>query len=87
MEEYEKVLNELRELYERKNHDYGNSFSILFQKFGMKSVVIRLYDKLLRLETLCEKEAQVKDESIIDTLMDLANYSIIAVAEMRKCTK
>lgn len=61
---YESILEELKELYKRKNSDYGNSFSIIFEKFGLKSTVIRLWDKILRLETLCEKEAQVKDESI-----------------------
>lgn len=80
---YENILKELKELYQRKNSDYGNSFSILFRKFGLKSTVIRLWDKLLRLETLCEKEAQVKDESVEDTLLDMANYCIMTVTEMR----
>lgn len=81
---YDEVLKELRELYQKKNSDYGNSFSIIFEKFGLKSTVIRLWDKIMRLETLCEKEAEVKDESIEDTLMDLANYCILTLAEMKR---
>lgn len=81
---YGEIVKELHNIYERKNHDYGNSFSILYQKFGLKSVIIRLYDKLLRLETLCEKESEVKDESIEDTLKDMANYAIMALIELKK---
>lgn len=82
--EYEQVLEELKDIYKRKNHDYGDSFAILFKKFGLQSVIIRLWDKLLRLETLTKEDAQVKDESIQDTLKDLANYCIMALAEMKK---
>lgn len=81
---YEQVLDELKDIYKRKNHDYGDSFSILYKKFGLQSVIIRLWDKLLRLETLAKEEAQVKDESIRDTLMDLVNYGIMTLAEMKK---
>ena len=82
--EYEQVLEELKDIYKRKNHDYGDSFAILYKKFGLQSVIIRLWDKLLRLETLTKEDAQVKDESIQDTLKDLANYCIMALAEMKK---
>ena len=34
-------------------------------------------DKLQRISNLLEKEAEVKDESILDTLQDLSNYSLI----------
>lgn len=83
---YEEIVKELYDIYKRKNHDYGNSFSILYQKFGLQSVVIRLWDKLLRLETLLNSKAQV-DESIEDTLKDLANYAIMALIELKKSNK
>lgn len=78
---YTEIINELHNTYKKKNHDYGNSFSVLYSKFGLKSVVIRLWDKLLRIETLLTSEAQV-DESIRDTLMDMANYCIMTVMEL-----
>ena len=69
-------------MYEAKNNDYGNSFSDMFNEFGLTSSIIRLSDKLNRLKSLNTKEAMVKDESIIDTLMDLANYSIMTIVEL-----
>jgi hypothetical protein len=84
IELYEQIVNELKQIYKDKNHDYGNSFSILFEKFGLTSVVIRLWDKILRLETLTKTEAKVKDESITDTLKDIINYSIMTLIELEK---
>ena len=81
---YETVVNELKDVYKKKNHDYGDSFAILYKKFGLQSVVIRLWDKLLRLETLTKEDAEVKNESIQDTLKDMANYCIMTLAEMKK---
>lgn len=84
LEEYKQIIKELQDTYERKNHDYGDSFAILYEKYGLKSTVIRLWDKVLRLETLSEKGGKVEDESIEDTLLDLANYAIMTVAERRR---
>jgi hypothetical protein len=80
---YTEIINELHDTYKKKNHDYGDSFAILYKRFGLKSVVIRLWDKLLRLETLTKSEAQV-NESIRDTVMDMANYCIMTVMELDK---
>lgn len=84
LNEYKQVVKELEDVYIKKNHDYGDSFAIILKRFGLKSTVIRLWDKLMRLETLCKKEAKVQDEGIEDTLKDLANYAIMTVAEMRR---
>lgn len=80
--EHAAICKELTELYARKNHDYGDSFHITFEKWGLTMAAIRLEDKLQRFETLIRAESQVKDESIRDTLMDLANYSILTVMEL-----
>lgn len=76
------ATEELNALYERKNHDYGDSFHLTWEKFGAVMAAIRLEDKLQRFETLIRSESKVRDESIRDTLMDLANYSIMAVMEL-----
>ena len=76
------VTEELNALYERKNHDYGDSFHLTWEKFGAVMAAIRLEDKLQRFETLIRSESKVQDESIRDTLMDLANYSIMSVMEL-----
>lgn len=84
LEEFRQVVSELGEIYQNKNHDYGDSFAAILHDFGLISTVIRLWDKVLRLQTLSQRDAKVKDESIEDTLMDIANYAIMTVAEMRK---
>jgi|GEM_PF-2583505 len=84
IELHKKFLNEIHELYKRKNADYGNSFSEQFNEYGLLSAVIRLDDKMRRLKQLMKHEAQVKDEGIEDTLIDLASYAIMALMEMNK---
>ena len=81
-EQHRAVCAELNELYDRKNHDYGNSFHTTYEKWGLTMAAIRLGDKLQRFETLIKADSHVKDESIKDTLMDLANYAIMTVMEL-----
>lgn len=76
-----RICSELTDLYERKNHDYGDSFGKSFKEYGMTMPCIRLEDKLNRLKSLTKNNAQVTDESIDDTLMDLANYAIMTLVE------
>ena len=72
------------ELYSRKNHDYGNSFDKGMDNIGIAYGVGRIYDKMNRLVTLTKKEAQVKDESVDDTLRDLACYSMMMLAYRKR---
>jgi hypothetical protein len=77
------LCEELNKLYEKKNHDYGDSFHLSYMEEGMAMPRIRLSDKLNRFKTLSRAENQeVKDESIRDTLIDLANYAIMTVMEI-----
>ena len=77
------ICNEINRLYERKNHDYGDSFHQTFVEEGMAMAHIRLGDKFSRFKTLSRGgEQKVNDESIRDTLIDLANYAIMTVLEM-----
>ena len=76
---HKNLCNELNETYIKKNHDYGDSFSETFNKLGIISAVTRISDKYNRLVSLCmlpDEERKVKDESIEDTLLDMANYCI-----------
>lgn len=73
----------LNEIYIKKNHDYGDSFGKTFKEEGFAMARIRLSDKLERFKKLTRDGGQqVKDESIKDTLLDLANYAIMTVVEM-----
>jgi hypothetical protein len=77
------VCNELNNLYEKKNRDYGDSFHKTYLEEGMAMARIRLTDKLERFKKLTREGGRaVKDESIRDTLIDLANYAIMTVMEM-----
>lgn len=77
------ICEELNDVYKRKNADYGDSFGQQYAEFGIISSAIRLEDKMKRFKQLIKNEAQVKDESIEDTLLDLANYAIMTVIELR----
>lgn len=74
----------LNDLYAKKNHDYGDSFHQSFVEEGMAMPRIRLGDKFNRFKTLSRKldTQKVSDESLKDTLLDLANYAIMTVLEM-----
>ena len=74
----------LNEIYRRKNADYGDSFGETFRKLGIISAVTRITDKVNRLQSLCVHAAQVHDESVKDTLLDLANYAIMSVIELER---
>ena len=87
VEKHKALCLEMNDLYARKNADYGDSFHISFEEEGMAMVRIRLGDKLNRFKALSRgNEQMVKDESIRDTLMDLANYALMAVLEMEVAT-
>lgn len=77
------IADEIVALQSRKNADYGNAFGISMQEFGLVAPAIRLTDKLNRFKSLIKKEAEVKSESIEDTLIDLAAYAMMTVVEMR----
>lgn len=84
IEMFKEIVTKMANTYEAKNHDYGNSVHKTYEEFGLTSFLVRLSDKLNRLITLNKVEAQVKDEKIEDTLLDLANYSILALIELKK---
>lgn len=68
---------ELQEIFVKKNTDYGNSFEESLEKHGVIAAIVRMEDKMSRLNTLSKNDALVKDESIIDTLKDLSNYALM----------
>ncbi len=78
-EDFDEIVSELRKIYEAKNKDYGDSFSISAKKWGILAYAIRAGDKMLRIEQLVSNKPNVVDESIEDTIRDLANYSIMAL--------
>lgn len=84
VERHKAICGELNALYEKKNHDYGDSFHLSFLEEGMAMARIRLGDKLNRFKALTRNPngQRVQDESIKDTLFDLANYAIMTLLEL-----
>lgn len=82
-EQHKRICSELNDLYARKNADYGDSFHKSYEDWGLIMAAVRLSDKFNRFGNLIKREEQnVKDESLRDTLIDLANYAIMTVMEL-----
>lgn len=84
-EAFQRLANELSDLYKRKNSAYGNSFSTSVQSYGLIAALTRISDKFHRLENLIlHPNVDVGDERLIDTLKDLASYAIMTIIEVEK---
>ena len=83
MEEYKKIVTETMELCIKKNKDYGSSVQDTFERFGDISYLVRITDKYNRICSLLNKDGEVKDESIDDTIRDMANYAFLWLASRR----
>lgn len=81
---FREITDYMYQIYERKNADYGDSFSKTFEEFGLTASAIRINDKTERFKKLVKQTAQVQDESTKDTLLDLANYAVLTLMEMSK---
>ena len=76
---YSTILKRMDETHTRKNNDYGDAAYRGYKKFGDYYFMVQLHNKYQRLESLTigNKTQQVKEESIDDTLLDMANYAIM----------
>jgi hypothetical protein len=79
---HKELLDYLHNMYIAKNHDYGDSVHDTYMKYGITSFLVRLEDKLNRARTISSKSQMVEDEKLKDTLLDMANYAILAVLEL-----
>jgi hypothetical protein len=78
------IQTEARELFARKNKDYGDSFAT----YGPIGVIVRIGDKIQRLQSITRSNiTMVNDESIRDTLIDLHNYAGMAIMLMDEDNK
>lgn len=84
---YMSIIDKLKNTFIRKNHDYGSAVKQNYDEFeayghneGLKYVIGRIAEKYHRLVNLTygKHNNQVLDESIKDTLLDMANYAILA---------
>lgn len=83
VDHFKQIAHNLALLYEKKNNAYDNSFGDTFKKLGIISAVTRISDKYNRLCNLAtHPNIDNLGESIEDTLMDLASYSIMTLMEL-----
>lgn len=79
----EEIMNKNLELYKKKNADYGNSFAEVYKELGFESGLVQILHKVNRIKGIYSKgKAEVENESIRDSLVDLANYALMTVVEM-----
>ena len=95
LEWHKQICEKLHNTVKAKNEDYGATTNNPFHNFqtvereGICSTeqgfMTRMMDKMSRVKSLCiyNKQAKVKDEAIEDTLLDLANYSLLLAAYIK----
>lgn len=81
------ITEKMRATFLKKNHDYGNSFHETWDEFGDKGIITALTQishKYHRLMNIGLGTKPLVDESIDDTLLDMANYCILTIMELEK---
>ena len=80
VEKFSELTHKMATTYARKNKDYGNSFDTSLDKYGIVAALVRMSDKMNRIDNLVKSQnREVTDESIQDTLLDLANYALMTL--------
>jgi len=76
VDQMKKIQHDALELFTKKNIDYGDAFA----KYGTVGVLMRIEDKLQRFMNINKNGVNlINDEGIRDTLIDLHNYSAMAL--------
>lgn len=84
IEVFNDYTKQLVETFAKKRNDYGQTTTETFKKFGPISLLVRMHDKLGRLDNLFTSGKYPHYECVEDTLIDLANYSLIMLIELQK---
>ena len=84
---FKEITDKMFETFKAKNHDYGSSFSNLFNECGMTYAYGHMAEKLERVKSLMKDEAKVNGDGMKDSLLDLANYAILTIMELDKTRK
>lgn len=87
VQRFGRIQVEMCDTFKSKNADYGNSFSQLYQEFGDNGIItaaVQISHKYHRFMNLIKGTPAKVNESLRDTLMDLANYCILTVMELDK---
>jgi hypothetical protein len=84
---FDAVLERMAAIHQAKNADYGSSYNLAPALLGIPAhvgLLVRMTDKLAMACRLARGETpQVADEAMEDTLMDLANYAVLAIVALK----
>lgn len=81
---FKQIEADMLSTYVDKSADYGDSFTYTCDKFGLIAAIIRINDKVNRLNSITKNnDIKVKNESLEDTLKDLANYCIMTLIYLK----
>ena len=81
---FRQKVEKLTKVYVAKNKDYGDSFTRSLDKRGIVASIVRMEDKMNRIDSLYDKPTTEVDESLVDSLEDLANYAIMTAIWLEK---
>ena len=81
---FRQKVEKLAKVYVAKNKDYGDSFTRSLDKRGIIASIVRMEDKMNRIDSLYDKPTTEVDESLVDSLEDLANYAIMTAMWLEK---
>lgn len=84
---HQEICDDIHSMYLQKNAAYGDSFHKLYEDLGIISAVTQITHKYNRLKTLAKDknhDIATNDESIMDTLLDMANYCIMTAMEIER---
>ena len=82
---HKEITDYMHKTYVSKNKDYGNSFERTHKEIGSKASLGRIADKFYRLQNIILNDEQhVEDETVKDTLIDMANYAIMFAMELEE---
>lgn len=74
-----RIFGEAQALLEKKHRDYGPKNISDSPGGPLNGLRVRMHDKLARINHLIDSGATPENESLRDSFIDLANYSIIAL--------
>ena len=80
MQKITDILDKLYKVFQLKNAAYGNSFMNSLKKFGLIAAIVRISDKIERINTLINNSTlDTNNESLQDSYEDLINYCIMTL--------
>ena len=78
-EQYDQTIAACREIFRKKNRDYGTAWRVL----RTISVVDQIFIKALRIRTIQELNTQKVGDDILSEFKGIANYAVIGLMQLK----